>query len=323
MLLLAGGCASGGDKDTAGNPLPSVTSTQKQSRPVLSAAKSRSLGAVVIDSKGHTLYRFDKDTAKPARSNCFAGCEKKWPPVLAGDELSTKGVEQGLVGKVKRQDGRWQLTLAGWPLYRFAGDRRRGDVKGQNVDGVWFAITPDGKKAQSGAASGSADAGVADRVLLTKLRQAGLWELPAAEQATRRAQGTRVKAAGKAVAVLQKKLDAQLRPVAAGLQEELPGKPDIADRKWLAKLSATSGREYDNLFVNRLRVAFGKAFTDLARVRATTRNSLIRAFAQRAVDIVMTQMTELEHTGLVDGSALAQSPASPQSSTTSHSYAEP
>jgi predicted lipoprotein with Yx(FWY)xxD motif/predicted outer membrane protein len=338
VLLFAGGCASGGGNGTARNPLPSVTSTQKQGRPVLSATKSASVGAIVIDAKGHTLYRFDKDTAKPARSNCAGTCEKKWPPVLAGDQLSTKGVDQGLVAKVKRQDGRWQLTLAGWPLYRYAGDRHRGDVKGQNADGTWFAITPDGKKAAATAAPGPDDRGgagsgttrtafgplsAADRALLLRMEEAALLELAAAKQAAQRATDTRVKAAGAALAQQQPKLEAEVQSTAARLHVGLPDQPDADQETFLAKLTAASGKEYDKLFVNRLRAAWGKAVTDLAQVRATTRNSLVRAFAQRAVDIVMNQMTALEHTGLVDGSALAQSPASPQQSTASLSYAEP
>ncbi len=284
MLLLVGGCASDGGKGAAGNPLPSVTSTQKPARPVLSASKAASIGAIVIDAKGHTLYRFEKDTAKPARSNCAGSCEKKWPPVLAGDELSTKGVDQGLVGKVKRQDGRWQLTLAGWPLYRYAGDHRVGDVKGQNRGGVWFAIAPDGKKAAPGTATGGGDGksagggtrtkwgplSAADRALLVTVRQAWLWEIPMAQQAGKRAQ-------------------------------TLPSRPNADQRKWVDELSsASSGKEFDELFVNRMRAAQGKTLAVVAQVRASTRNSLIRQFAQRAVGTCMKQMTLLENTGLVD-----------------------
>jgi hypothetical protein len=41
-----------------------------------------------------------------------------------------------------------KLTLAGWPLYRYALDRKPGDWKGIGVGGVWWAITPTGQKAQ-------------------------------------------------------------------------------------------------------------------------------------------------------------------------------
>ncbi|HEX6473450.1 MAG TPA: hypothetical protein VF069_30450 [Streptosporangiaceae bacterium] len=348
VLVLAGACGSGAAKGAAGTPLPSVKATRKQGRPVLSAAKTVSAGAIVVDSTGHTLYRFDRDTAKPSRATCAGACEKKWPPVLAGDETSTKGVDLGAVGKVKRDDGRWQLTLAGWPLYRYAGDRRRGDVKGQNVDGVWFAIAPDGKKAGAADAAGSGgDASAADttrtawgpltaadRALLVELRHVGLWTRTSVEQAAQVASAGRVKTAAAGVAKAQPALDAQVTSTAARLRVALPARLNDGRQaapnelkndlnKWTAELSDASGREYDALFVNRLRAAYARVLTDLARARVETRNSLIRASAQRAVDTVMNDMTLLEHTGLVDGSALAQSPASPQRSTSSLSYAEP
>jgi predicted lipoprotein with Yx(FWY)xxD motif len=204
VLLLAGACGDG-EAQSGGTTLPTVTATaQKQKKPVLSSAKSAKFGSVVIDARGHILYRYEKDSVKPPRSNCVGSCIKKWPPVLAGDELSTQGIDQSLVGRVRRPDGRWQLTLAGWPLYRYLGDRSTGDVRGQNEDGVWFAIAPDGTKAVPGSTagggsggSGGAATGVTrtkwgplsdvDRELLVKVRQAWLWELSAAQQAGRRA----------------------------------------------------------------------------------------------------------------------------------------
>jgi predicted lipoprotein with Yx(FWY)xxD motif/predicted outer membrane protein len=341
VLLLTGACRGGaatgnGDGTEA---FPDVTaSARKPGKPVLSAAKSESLGSIVIDSKGHTLYRFDKDSAKPSQSFCSGPCVKQWPPALAGDQLSTKGVDQDLVSKVKRRDGRWQLTLAGWPLYRFAGDRRTGDVKGQNVSGVWFVITPDGKRAQAGASAGSYDPGsgedgarptrfgpltAADRDLLVRVRQAGLWGTPSAQQAQQRARSQQVKEVGQEIAEQHLRLDAEVRSVAARLRVVLPSKPSAEQQEWMDKLSAAAGKEYDKLFVNRLRAAHGEILTAVAEARASTRNSLVRAFAQRAVDTVINHMTLLEKTGLVDGSTLAQPPASPQPSTSSQSYSEP
>ncbi|MFD0447742.1 hypothetical protein ACFQ10_43930 [Streptomyces indonesiensis] len=50
------------------------------------------------------------------------------------------------MGSVTRADGTKQLTLAGWPVYRFAGDNKPGDTKGQGVGGTWNALAPDGKR---------------------------------------------------------------------------------------------------------------------------------------------------------------------------------
>jgi putative membrane protein len=318
VLLLAGACGGGGAKGT--DPVvPTVTASSppKEKKPVLTSAKAATVGSVVIDARGNTLYRYDKDSAKPSRATCVGTCTKKWPPVLAGDELSTRGISPDLVDKVKRPDGRWQLTLAGWPLYRYAKDRRTGDVKGQNEDGVWFAIAPDGTKAGSGASAAGGESGAgagtrtkwgplgaADRDLLVKIRQAWLWEMSAAKQAAQRARTPQVKDAGKRLASQRADLDEEVRSVAGGLHVALPGKPDAEQRKWMNELSSAAAREYDGLFVNRLRAAQGQTLALAAQVRASTRNSLIREFAQRAVESVMKQMALLENTGLIDDSAL-------------------
>jgi predicted lipoprotein with Yx(FWY)xxD motif/predicted outer membrane protein len=334
VLLLIGACGSGegGGDGNGTEDFPDVTASRKAGKPVLSAAESASVGEMVIDAKGYTLYRYDKDSAKPPRATCAGSCLEKWQPALAGDQLSTKGVEQNLVGKVKRRDGRWQLTLSGWPLYRFAGDRRPGDVKGQNVAGVWFAIAPDGEKAQSANGSDSYDPNsgedgstptrfgpltAADRDVLAQVRQAGLWKTPVGRQAQQRAQSQQVKEVGNELAEQLPKLDSEVRAVAARLRVELPSKPDAGQQKLIDELAAESGQEYDKLFVNRLRAAYGRILPVVAQVRARTRNSLVRAFAQRVVDDFMAHMTLLERTGLVDDLVLTQP------STSARSYSKP
>ncbi|WP_181766841.1 SCO0930 family lipoprotein [Streptomyces albidus (ex Kaewkla and Franco 2022)] len=105
------------------------------------------LGDMVTDSKGWTLYRFDDDTASPSQSNCAGACEKAWPPVPAKDAEASKGISEAEIGKVKRTDGSWQLTLGGWPVYRYAKDAKPGDTKGHGVKKMWNALAPDGNKA--------------------------------------------------------------------------------------------------------------------------------------------------------------------------------
>ncbi|MEY9948045.1 hypothetical protein [Kitasatospora sp. GAS1066B] len=123
----------------------------------LVAVNSAQLGPIVTDAAGRTLYRFDKDTNKPSATNCTDACAVKWPPATVADKVEVNGVSSALVGSVTRPDGSKQLTLNGWPLYRFAGDSAAGQVNGQGVGGTWFASTPEGKKAQS-AGPGSAPA---------------------------------------------------------------------------------------------------------------------------------------------------------------------
>ncbi|MEU6234981.1 SCO0930 family lipoprotein [Kitasatospora sp. NPDC047058] len=124
----------------------------------LTVRNDAKLGMVVTDGQGFTLYRFDKDTAKPPMSNCNDGCAKTWPPVSKEGSTAGTGIDAGMLGEVTRADGSKQLTLGGWPVYRYAQDAAAGDTKGQGVGGTWFALAPDGKKAAASASGASASA---------------------------------------------------------------------------------------------------------------------------------------------------------------------
>ncbi|AXK37289.1 hypothetical protein DVA86_12490 [Streptomyces armeniacus] len=105
------------------------------------------LGPVVTDSEGWTLYRFDDDSTDPPASSCEDACADAWPPVPAEDAAASAGIKAEKLGKVERPDGTRQLTLGGWPVYRYAKDTAPGDTKGHGVAGTWNALAPDGKKA--------------------------------------------------------------------------------------------------------------------------------------------------------------------------------
>ncbi|MER6346339.1 SCO0930 family lipoprotein [Streptomyces sp. NPDC001595] len=113
----------------------------------LGVSVNAELGRVLTDGDGRTLYRFDKDTAEPPKTNCEGDCATAWPPVPADDASAGAGIDKKLLGEVTRADGSKQLTVGGWPAYRYAKDVNAGDTKGQGVGGTWYALAPDGKKA--------------------------------------------------------------------------------------------------------------------------------------------------------------------------------
>ncbi|MER7758088.1 hypothetical protein ABTY15_39715, partial [Kitasatospora sp. NPDC097643] len=61
----------------------------------LTVRNDAKLGTVVTDGQGFTLYRFDKDTAKPPMSNCNDGCAKTWPPVAKEGTTAGSGIDAG------------------------------------------------------------------------------------------------------------------------------------------------------------------------------------------------------------------------------------
>ncbi len=142
--------------------------------------------------------------------------------------------------------------------------------------------------------------GPADRELLVKVRQAGLWEGPAGLLARDHAADKRVKEVGAQLATDHHGLDTQVRQVAAQLGVPLPDEASAEQQGWVRELAGKQGGEFDRTFANRLRAAHGKVFALVGSVRSGTRNELVRSFAQTAVNVVMKHMTLLESIGNVD-----------------------
>ncbi|MFC9231938.1 SCO0930 family lipoprotein [Streptomyces decoyicus] len=138
-----GGGQAGGDTANTGGKAPQAA----PSAGTLALHQDAALGPVVTDSKGMTLYRFDKDTPDPSKSNCSGSCATTWPVVPADGASAPAGIDKSKLGSVTRADGSKQLTIGGWPAYRFAKDTKPGDTKGQGVGGTWNALAADGKKA--------------------------------------------------------------------------------------------------------------------------------------------------------------------------------
>ncbi len=114
------------------------------------AVRQTSLGTILTDGRGFTLYAFDADNG--TTSNCSGACAVAWPPATttSTDPQVGTGVSQSLVGKTTRADGTTQLTYAGRPLYLFKGDSAPGDTNGDGsmaFGARWDALTATGKDA--------------------------------------------------------------------------------------------------------------------------------------------------------------------------------
>lgn len=149
VTLGLAGCSSPGGPgggDPYGQPAEETTPSEEAAAPVELMATETSLGEVVVDGEGLTVYMFDKDTQGADTSACAGPCVDSWPAVTTENEApSVEGVT-GEVGTITAADGSKQVTLNGWPLYYFVGDEAAGDVNGQGVNGVWWVLTPDGER---------------------------------------------------------------------------------------------------------------------------------------------------------------------------------
>lgn len=107
---------------------------------------STSIGEVLVDSDGLTLYMFEPD--QQDTSTCYDQCAQAWPPLTVdGEPVAGQGADDSLLAVVERDDGTGQVTYGQWPLYHFARDSGPGDVNGQGVDGfggLWWVLDPDG-----------------------------------------------------------------------------------------------------------------------------------------------------------------------------------
>ncbi|WP_340698995.1 hypothetical protein [Cellulosimicrobium funkei] len=133
-----GGSAGGGSSDVA-----------------LGTADS-SLGTVVVDGQGMTVYYYDKDTKGSGTSACEGECAAAWPAVHAASADPEVDGVTGEVGTITGVDGELQVTVDGRPVYTYAADTGPGDVTGQGVNGVWHVVAPDGTEIMDAApAAGS------------------------------------------------------------------------------------------------------------------------------------------------------------------------
>jgi predicted lipoprotein with Yx(FWY)xxD motif len=160
--VLAAGCGSNGSSSNSGgygSPGTATTSGAASSVATVSAT-STSLGMLLVDGSGRTLYLFEKD--QPNQSACAGACVAAWPvDQSSGTPKAGSGATASLLGTIKRGDGSTQVTYKSHPLYYYAGDSQPGQHNGQGVNAfgaAWFAVAPAGG-AVSGTATASSSSG--------------------------------------------------------------------------------------------------------------------------------------------------------------------
>ena len=100
------------------------------------AIGTSSVGPILVNAQGRSVYGFTKDVA--GTSTCFDSCAQAWPPVLVGSAALPAGLDPAVFSVIGRPDGAFQLKAGEWPLYVFAGDAGAGETTGHLSGGVWF-----------------------------------------------------------------------------------------------------------------------------------------------------------------------------------------
>jgi predicted lipoprotein with Yx(FWY)xxD motif len=153
--LAVAACGGGGSAATAATP----KTTSGASATV--GVANTSLGSILVNSTGHTLYLFKADSG--TMSACTGACASAWPPLLAkGTPTAGSGLTASKLGTITRPGGTQQVTYNGHPLYLFINDTKPGQTTGQGLTefgAAWFALTPSGSQAAAPASSSGSGGG--------------------------------------------------------------------------------------------------------------------------------------------------------------------
>ena len=121
---------------------------------IVKSAKNATYGPLLVSSNGLTLYHLTSETNGAIK--CTGACATLWPPLLVeGGAMPTAGtgLTAAKLGTIRRPGGQTQVTYDGLPLYRYSADKKSGQVHGEGVGGVWFAVSSAGKIVQHAPAA--------------------------------------------------------------------------------------------------------------------------------------------------------------------------
>lgn len=95
-------------------------------------------------------------------------------------------------------------------------------------------------------------------------------------------------------------LDASCRKISTMLNITIPNVASPQQVGFVNTLAADQGKQFDTDFANILRVTHGSIFNTIAKIRSTTKNTVVRALADQANATVLDHITVMEQTGLVN-----------------------
>ena len=103
-------------------------------------AETTRVGTVLASGGGLTLYYYAEDKPGSGKSACTGSCASAWPP-LAAPVRAPAGLRlPGPLGIITRPGGVEQVTINGFPVYTYAGDKAPGQAAGNGIEGAWHVI---------------------------------------------------------------------------------------------------------------------------------------------------------------------------------------
>lgn len=155
VLLVACGSSSSNKSAKTSSTTAKTPSTTAASAPaVVKNATSATLGTILVDDTGKTVYTLTNNGQPVA---CTGQCPTFWPPLLlpAGTTTATGGA--GVTGlATTAAAGGQQVTQDGKPLYRFKNDTNPGDTNGEGISsfgGTWHVVKVGSSAPTTGSSS--------------------------------------------------------------------------------------------------------------------------------------------------------------------------
>jgi predicted lipoprotein with Yx(FWY)xxD motif len=160
--LAVAACSSSSSTATSGTTTSSPAAAPSAAYPSSPAATGQAASAATVSlaalpgipakalvgSNGHSVYLFEAD--KNGTSACSGACAAAWPPdTVTSAPQAGSGVNQAMLGTIKRPDGTMQVTYNGHPLYYFVGDTSAGTAHGQGSKAFgagWYVVGASGSK---------------------------------------------------------------------------------------------------------------------------------------------------------------------------------
>jgi len=158
LLLAACGSSSTSSNTTssAAGAQPAAQTSGSSSGAVVKTASS-SLGTILVNSQGMTLYHLSGE--QDGKFICTgSACLGVWHPLIAPSSATPSG-PVGSLGTVKRPEGTLQVTYKGTPLYTFAQDKQAGETNGQGIKdvGTWSVATTSSGSAPAASTASSSE----------------------------------------------------------------------------------------------------------------------------------------------------------------------
>lgn len=122
----------------AQNPPVATPASPADENATVRLARSSQFGAYLTDRAGRPLYMYVGDTAGTQLTACLGDCARDFPPFDTTEVVAGAGIDAAELTRFHRQDGAWQTTYKGYPLYQRASEAGRTEVTSDGFTGRWY-----------------------------------------------------------------------------------------------------------------------------------------------------------------------------------------